>query len=62
MKDDSLSEHEDPLVITSRIGSYDIFQIVVDIGSSIDLLFISTITTLDIKELRSDGESFPRWD
>ena len=49
-KEETLSYHEDPLVITLRIRSYDVYQIMIDMESSVDLLFITTIRALGVKD------------
>lgn len=48
-KDETSSHHKDPLVITLRRGSYDVYRIIVDIRSSMDLLFMFIVKALGVK-------------
>lgn len=49
-KDETFSHHYDPLVITLRIESYDVYRIMINTESSIYLLFLSIIRVLGMKE------------
>lgn len=50
-KGDTSSHHEEPLVITLRIGSYDVCRIMVEKRSLVGLLFLFTVRALSIKEI-----------
>lgn len=48
--DESSSPHKDPLVITHKVGSRNVSRTLVDTKSSINLIFLTTMYTLGVKD------------
>ncbi|KAK8923781.1 hypothetical protein KSP39_PZI019169 [Platanthera zijinensis] len=56
--------HQDPLVIIARIGDlcYNVKRILVDNGSSVDVLFFSTLQSMNISNQRLTQAAGPVYD
>lgn len=45
--DQVITPHDDALVITTEINSYDVKRVMVDLGSSMNIIFLDTLTSCE---------------